>query len=214
MRKFETGATRDADTNKFDYEGFLSPLALERFAQYMHKNRIQEDGSTRDSDDWQKGIPLDAYMKSGFRHFFDWWKQHRGLKSPEDLEETLCAVIFNAQGYLHEIRKKRYDSFQSTGNDGSKEFYGSSEISKRASVFAGEEAKPEVGREVSFRYHVCQHDPTGEYGWCNICQKTAQVSSLGDATGDSHPEASSEGTGPYSKLYKRPGLQTNKRNCF
>lgn len=105
VRVFESGATRDLDDTKLDYEGFLSPVALEAFASYMHKNRIQKDGSLRASDNWQKGIPLDAYMKSGWRHFMDWWKVHRNLPTETSLEDTLCAIIFNAQGYLHERLK-------------------------------------------------------------------------------------------------------------
>lgn len=102
MRTFETGATRDSDDNKLDYEGFLSPVVLKRFAEYMHRHRTQADGQLRDSDNWQKGIPRDAYMKSLFRHFMDVWSCHRGIGSDEQLEEALCAMLFNVQGYLHE----------------------------------------------------------------------------------------------------------------
>ena len=124
MRKFETGATRDADTSKPDYEGFLSPLALARFAQYMHKNRVQADGKLRDSDNWQKGIPKTAYMKSAFRHFVEWWTAHRAAAPAEYLpggivpgqddlvEEAICALLFNAMGYLHEhLKAKQTVSF-------------------------------------------------------------------------------------------------------
>ena len=108
MRNFDTGATRDTDEGKYDYEGFLSPLVLERFGEYMNKNRIQADGATRDSDNWQKGIPMDAYMKSGWRHFMDWWRIHRLPERWGDgLEEALCALMFNVMGYLHEILKRR-----------------------------------------------------------------------------------------------------------
>lgn len=103
MASFSTGATRTADTGKFDYEGFLSPLVLDRYAQYMHKHRSTPDGGFRDSDNWQQGIPLTSYMKSGWRHFLDWWRQHRGHAGQDVLEESLCALIFNAMGYLHEI---------------------------------------------------------------------------------------------------------------
>jgi len=78
IRRFDTGATRDTDEGKLDFEGFLSPLVLERYAQYMNKHRKQSDGKLRDSDNWQKGIPLKAYIKSLWRHFFDLWKIHRG----------------------------------------------------------------------------------------------------------------------------------------
>ncbi len=105
MRTFTTGATRNDDTGKLDFEGFLSPTALEHYAVYMNKNRVQADGQIRASDNWQKGIDLDSYMKSMFRHFFDVWKSHRGLETPEDMITNLSALIFNVQGYLHEYDK-------------------------------------------------------------------------------------------------------------
>ena len=54
IRKFETGATRDTDEGKLDFEGFFSPIVMERFAEYMNKHRRQSDGQLRDSDNWQK----------------------------------------------------------------------------------------------------------------------------------------------------------------
>ena len=107
MRIFEGGATRDGDEGKHDYEGFMSPLVVKRFGEYMTKSRILADGSVRDSDNWQKGIPQDQYIKSGFRHFVTWWLDHRGLAgSKYALEETLCALMFNVMGYLHEHLKQ------------------------------------------------------------------------------------------------------------
>lgn len=106
-RTFDTGATRDTDEGKLDFEGFLSPTVLELYAEYMHKNRFLRDGTVRDADNWQKGIPTREYMKSGFRHFFDWWKLHRGLPARDDLETALCALLFNVMGYLHEILKEK-----------------------------------------------------------------------------------------------------------
>lgn len=107
MRTFDTGATRDTDEDKPDYEGYLSPLVIARYGEYMLKHQIQPDGTLRDSDNWQRGMPLDAYMKSGWRHFLDWWSAHRGLPSREGLEEALCALMFNVMGYLHETLKAR-----------------------------------------------------------------------------------------------------------
>jgi len=104
MRQFETGATRDTDEDKLDFEGFLSPLAVEAFAMYMHHHRKQADGKLRDSDNWQKGIPRSEYMKSMFRHFMDLWKAHRGVGSADKVE-SLCALWFNVQGYLLEELK-------------------------------------------------------------------------------------------------------------
>lgn len=106
VRTFESGATRDSDKGKLDYEGFLSPLALRQFAEYMNRNRVQSDGSLRASDNWQKGIPLDAYMKSMFRHFMEVWEIHRGVRSGP-VGPALCALLFNVQGYLHETIKSQ-----------------------------------------------------------------------------------------------------------
>lgn len=107
MRKFASGATRNDDNNKLDYEGFLSPVVLEAYARYMHTHRIQADGQLRDSDNWQKGIPPEQYMKSLFRHFMQLWKLHRGYKVIEDgkhvsKEEACSAILFNVMGYLYE----------------------------------------------------------------------------------------------------------------
>src|SRR5882724_7606971 len=55
FRVFASGATRDSDENKLDFEGLLSPLVLEEFAKYMHGKRKMPDGTMRDSDNWQKG---------------------------------------------------------------------------------------------------------------------------------------------------------------
>lgn len=113
IRTFTTGATRDADDSKNDYEGFLSPLVIEAYGDYMTEHRRQSDGALRASDNWQKGIPRDQYMKSLLRHIVTAWKLHRGWTVREEkiggelriptMQETLCAILFNAMGYLHEI---------------------------------------------------------------------------------------------------------------
>jgi hypothetical protein len=109
-RQFGTGATRDSDSEKPDYEGFMSPLVQLRFGEYMHQHRKQSDGKMRDSDNWQKGIPKEQYIKSHQRHALDWWLIHRGFSAfaRDTLEDILCGVLFNTQGYLHEILKQRY----------------------------------------------------------------------------------------------------------
>lgn len=111
IRKFETGATRDTDNGKYDYEAFLSPLVIQRYGQYMHEHRKQADGTLRDGDNWQRGIPLTAYMKSLWRHVFQVWMIHRGelvydtVGNRVYLEDALCAIMFNTMGYLHETLK-------------------------------------------------------------------------------------------------------------
>ena len=113
IRTFETGATRNPDDNKYDYEAFFSPLVLERRAKYMHQKRFQADGSMRAGDNWQKGIPFDSYAKSLARHNHDVLKLHRGYSAtdekgePVTIEDAICAAMFNLEGYLHEILKRR-----------------------------------------------------------------------------------------------------------
>lgn len=118
MRQFESGATRNVETDQPDYEGFLSPLVLEAFGRYMHRHRKQADGQLRASDNWQKGIPLASYMKSGWRHFMDWWRAHRGLPCRDGLEDALCGLLFNVGGYLHEtLKAKRAGPVQMSGDN-------------------------------------------------------------------------------------------------
>lgn len=122
MQEFSTGATRSSDEGKPDYEGFLSPLVIEAFGRYMLNHQIQADGKKRESDNWQKGMPIPKYIKSMFRHLMDVWKIHRGFKAFEqplpsqtfntgrkiDMEEALCSLYFNVQGMIHEHLKEKY----------------------------------------------------------------------------------------------------------
>jgi hypothetical protein len=118
MRTFETGATRHTDDGKLDYEGFLSPRVLQRYAQYLNEHRIQADGNVRASDNWQKGIPQTVYFKSLLRHTFEAWKLHRRrqetfalsslvLEIQREQEDALCAIVFNAMGYLFELGRDK-----------------------------------------------------------------------------------------------------------
>jgi len=106
IREFETGAVRDTDQDKLCYDGFLSPFVIKRYAEYMHKHRLQSDGNLRSPDNWQKGIPIDVYIESKFRHFMDTWMWHRGNKDI-DIEEALCAELFNTMGLLFELLKDK-----------------------------------------------------------------------------------------------------------
>jgi hypothetical protein len=114
VRKFDTGATRDTDEGKPDYEGYLSPLVIEAYGEYMLKHQEQSDHTQRSSDNWQKGIPKEQYMKSGWRHFKDWWKSHR--KGTPD-REAMLALMFNVMGYLHEELKPKKQKVHSMEDD-------------------------------------------------------------------------------------------------
>lgn len=103
VRAFATGAIRDLDDSKPDYEGFLSPLVIQAFGAYMHKHRKTAAG-LRDSDNWQKGFPLPVLVKSAMRHFVELWAAHR--RGEDDAPATVdaaLALLFNVQAYLHQI---------------------------------------------------------------------------------------------------------------
>ncbi len=109
VRTFKTGATRDTEEGKLKYTGFLDPVVLRRYAEYMHEHRTQKDGTVRDADNWKLGMPLDSYIDSGVRHLFDLWglfevqRLTLGLGQPTKEELDLCsAVMFNIMGYMYQ----------------------------------------------------------------------------------------------------------------
>jgi len=106
IRQFESGATRDQNTDKPDYSGYLSPLFIKAYGEYMLKHQYQSDGNKRPSSNWKKGIPKSAYMESGFRHFLDWWLEHEGYKSRDGIMDALMGLAFNVMGYAHELLKE------------------------------------------------------------------------------------------------------------
>lgn len=103
ITKYETGAFRDGNIDKLDFEACFSPLVMRRYAEYKRSHR--RDG--RKDDNWQLGMDIQDYMKSMYRHFEDVHMIHDGFECAVDIEEALCGVLFNVQGYLFEILKKK-----------------------------------------------------------------------------------------------------------
>lgn len=112
IRTFDTGATRDTVEGKLSYVKALSPIVLRRYLQYLDKHRLQPDGKMRDFDNWKRGIDKDTYLDSAGRHFVSLWLIHQGYQARDnhgevDIEDALCAIIFNAMGYLFELLKDK-----------------------------------------------------------------------------------------------------------
>jgi hypothetical protein len=120
MRKFDSGATRDSDENKIDYHGFLSHEVLQKYGAYMLRHQKQADGKMRASDNWKKGIPRDAYIKSMYRHFMEVVDLYaevqpdsglltRDLRADydKDMDEALYALLFNVMGFAYERTQGR-----------------------------------------------------------------------------------------------------------
>lgn len=106
MREFKTGATRSPLGDKLQYIGFYSPKVMRRFAQYMHKHRVQEDGKLRAPDNWKKGIDFHSYLDSQVRHNIDFWDAVEDERW-DDAEELACAMMFNLHGFIFEKLKGR-----------------------------------------------------------------------------------------------------------
>ena len=112
MREFESGAIRDEVDGKLNYIKALSPIVLEEYVKYLGKHRTQSDGTQRDWDNWKSGIPKEIYLEGEDRHHRAVWKLLQGYPAfdnhgPVTLEDSLCGVIFNAMGMLHEILKNK-----------------------------------------------------------------------------------------------------------
>jgi len=116
IRKFKSGATRDTEENKIDFEGFFHPINIKRYGEYMTKHKKQSDGESRESDNWQKlfgDTPeehCNVCIKSLWRHFEDLWLHHRkwGHEAREDINSAIQGIKFNINAYEYglEIKKK------------------------------------------------------------------------------------------------------------
>lgn len=109
MRTFGTGATRDIEEGKLDFEGFLSPIVLEAYGNYMNKHRKQADGKLRDSDNWKKHFGKNHYevcMKSLLRHVMDLWLEEEGWASRDGIEDALMGSLFNIMAYADKYFKE------------------------------------------------------------------------------------------------------------
>lgn len=112
IRKFASGAWRDVDDNKLDYEACISPIVDHSYAAFIHSHRKQPDGTMRPDDNWQKGIDKSEYLKSLCRHVQDLRMLHDGYEVLDEkdghsitIEEACNGIRFNNQGYLFEELK-------------------------------------------------------------------------------------------------------------
>jgi hypothetical protein len=97
MRKFETGALRDADDTKPDFIETVSWTALRKFGEYMTSKK-----SRYGAGNFKKGIPIESYEQSLVRHLQKYLENKYEDGKQEREEDHLSAMIFNIFGILHE----------------------------------------------------------------------------------------------------------------
>lgn len=108
VETFPTGATRSSEKGKLSYRRALSPIVLRAYVEYLGRHRLQADGHLRGWDNWKQGIPLGRYLDGLGRHDMNVWLLVHGVPAydengPVTLKDSLCGVLFNATGMLHEL---------------------------------------------------------------------------------------------------------------
>lgn len=108
IRTFDTGATRDTATGKFELAKYLSPAFINGFARYMNKHQVQSNGERRAGDNWQLGMPEETCLESLRRHEHDFWAILRGWTVRDEkgaevtLEDAAYGLVFNIQIIMHQ----------------------------------------------------------------------------------------------------------------
>lgn len=98
---------RDSKAGKPHYTRILSPLSMMAYGEYMLRHSIMKDGTTRSPDNWKKGMDRADYIDSMVGHAIKaWFAQEIPNWEGDSMKESLCAVMFNAQGRLHELLKE------------------------------------------------------------------------------------------------------------
>ena len=91
--------------HKVRYNKIFHPAVMQVFGDYMTRCSLQDDGTRRSFDNWQRGIPISAYADSLESHTHQIQLFANGCVDmmEEELEDAACAAIFNAMGILHEF---------------------------------------------------------------------------------------------------------------
>lgn len=111
LEEFKTGATKSPSTERWAPARFTSAIVLNRYYEFMHKNRFQKDGTVREPDNWKLGIPSKNYFASLDRHFHEaklMWEfpettHYNDASQKLEWEDTLCAILFNVMGLLFNV---------------------------------------------------------------------------------------------------------------
>lgn len=118
LRKSDTGAIRNSDVDKINYQGALSPLVLEAYGAYIQKHSLLPDGTRRNNKNWQNLFGTheehrQVCIESAWRHFLDVLMEHDGYESRDGIDEALGGLMFNIQAYWFSLLKEGKDDNKS-----------------------------------------------------------------------------------------------------
>jgi Domain of unknown function (DUF5664) len=111
--QLDPSVVRADSSDKLQPARVLSAPVMVAYLEYMQETQRNLDGTVgRAPDNWKKGISQDSYMSSLMRHILAVWAMHqagrcRDEETGDELSLELCAVLFNAMGYLHEELRAR-----------------------------------------------------------------------------------------------------------
>ena len=102
ITKFKSGAIRDTQEGKTDYVETISFSAHRRFAIYMTEKKKKYGVGN-----FKKGIPIESYEKSLWRHVMIYFgNKYEGWNFEPD-EDHLAAIRFNNDGIMHEEERAK-----------------------------------------------------------------------------------------------------------
>lgn len=100
---FESGAIRDSQEGKEEYQEAISDLTLRRYALYM-LSQAKKYGK----GNWKKGISSESYSNSLDRHLNKYRiKKNWGIDIEPGVDH-LSAALFNLQGLIHNEEMEKY----------------------------------------------------------------------------------------------------------
>lgn len=93
---FKSGAIRDNQEGKPDFNETISWTAFNRYAKYMTGKKAKYGAGN-----FKKGIPTSSYVASMLRHVDKWMRNTYENGQDELNEDHLSAIVFNVFGIMH-----------------------------------------------------------------------------------------------------------------
>lgn len=99
---FPSGAIRDSQEDKPDFNETISWTAFNRYAKYMTGKK-----SKYGAGNFKRGIPTESYVKSMLRHVDKFMRNTFENGDDEKNEDHLSAIVFNVFGIMHNEEQEK-----------------------------------------------------------------------------------------------------------